>query len=159
MRPFSIAISLLFFLFAAITSFAADEPAAKVALLPQHEGQRQLNAAEQATLRGLAMDLVKSSNFNTVDHPEILKLSVPAVHERYRRLVAGDCLVVTFDQPVTVQTLGGEMAVFEIIVGLGESNFVHTLFTIDRDGRVVGHGKYSGTILLELRKAAASGSR
>ena len=50
-------------------------------------------------LRKLAVEFVQSSNFNTAAHPRILKLSVATIQDHYRRVVAGDCLIVTYDRP------------------------------------------------------------
>ncbi len=149
-----IAVTILV-LFTAASSIAADQPAASVAVHRADAEPGRMGPADQAALAGLAMDLVRSSNFNTVRHPEILKQSVPAIHGHYRRVAAGECLVVTYDEPVAVATVGGELSVFEIVVGLGDQDFAYTLFTVDREGRVVGHGKYSGTVLLDLRTRAA----
>ena len=105
-------------------------------------------------LRKLAVEFVQSSNFNTVAHARILKLSVATVQDHYRRAVAGDCLIVTYERPVPFRTVGGEVSVVEIVIGLGRGDYADALFTIDESGRVVEHGKYSGLIGIELRKAA-----
>ena len=107
-------------------------------------------------LRKLAVEFVQSSNFNTAAHPRILKLSVATIQDHYRRVVAGDCLIVTYDRPVRFRTVGGEVSVVEIVVGLGRPDYADALFTIDESGRVVEHGKYSGLIGIELRKTASA---
>ena len=68
-------------------------------------------------------------------------------------MVAGDCLVITYDHPIKVHTVGGDVSAFEIVIGLNRPDYADDLFTIDDLGRVVGHGKYSGGIGIELRKA------
>lgn len=155
----SLIVVTIVVLFTAAASIAADQPGAAVTMHRHDKVPIRLSAVDQAALAGLAMDLVRSSNFNTVSHPEILKQNVPAIHGDYRRVAAGDCLVVTYDEPVTAATVGGELTVFEVVVGLGDQDFANTLFTVDREGRVVGHGKYSGVVLLELRKTAAVNAR
>ncbi|HTO11859.1 MAG TPA: hypothetical protein VMQ51_09825 [Candidatus Binatia bacterium] len=105
-------------------------------------------------LRKLAVEFVQSSNFNTATHARILNQSVSATQDQYRRAVAGDCLIVTYDRPVRLRTVGGEVSLVEIVVGLGRADYADGLFTIDESGRVIGHGKYSGSIATELRKAA-----
>lgn len=107
-------------------------------------------------LRRLAVELVQSSNFNTAAHPRILNLSVAAIQDHYRRVVAGDCLIVTYERPVRFRTVGGEVSVVEIVIGLGRREYADALFTIDETSRVIEHGKYSGAIGIELRKAASA---
>jgi hypothetical protein len=133
-------------------SAVAGEQTGTVAL-QFHRGGKPTKAAE-GTLRMLGMELLKSSSFNTAAHPGILKQSVPAIQDRYRRVVAGDCLVITYVSPVKVRTIGGEVSVFEIVIGLAHPDSADALFTIDDGGRVVAHEKYSGRIAMELRKAA-----
>ena len=119
----------------------------------RQDGRSRPTSAEEDTLRKLAMEFLKSSNFNTVAHADILKQSVPAIQARYRQVVAGACLIITYDHPVTVRTVGGNVSVFEIVIGLGRPDYADALFTIDEQGRVVGHGKYSGGIGIKLRRA------
>ena len=141
------ALAALLVLLAVSTSDAADA----VATL-RLQGQSR---PADATVRDLAVELVKSSNFNTVAHASVLKQSVPALQARYRRVVAGDCLVVTYPSPVKIRTVGGEVTVFEIVVSLEREDRTSELFTIDAQGRVVGHGKYSGGIAIDLRRAVS----
>jgi hypothetical protein len=70
--------------------------------------------------------------------------------------VAGNCLIITYNSPVKVRTVGGEVSVLEIVIGLARPDSAEGLFTIDHGGRIVAHEKYSGRIAMELRKAAAS---
>jgi len=134
------------------TCAVAGEPAGTVSL--RQHGRSNATKAVEDTLRKLGVELLKSSNFNTAAHRGILKQSVPAIQDRYRRVVAGDCLVITYDSPVKVRTVGGEVALFEIVIGLAHPDYADALFTIDDDGRVVAHEKYSGRTAMELRKAA-----
>jgi hypothetical protein len=103
----------------------------------------------------LAAELVESSNFNSHHRPELVG-SIPEVHDRYRQVAAGNNLVVTYAEPVQFETVGGPLWVLEIVIGLGSPDRVDALFTIDNAGRVVAHEKYSGTLAVELRQAAAA---
>ena len=58
--------------------------------------------------------------------------------------------------PVKVRTVGGEVSVFEIVIGLAHPDSADALFTIDDEGRIVAHEKYSGRIAMELRKAVTA---
>src|SRR2546425_10945706 len=148
------AIRALALLLAVTTWAVSGEPAGTV-VLHQNGRSRDARAVEDA-LRKLGMDLLRSSNFNTTAHRAILNQSIPAIQDRYRQVVAGDCLIITYDHPVTMQTVGGDVSVFEIVIGLGRPDYADALFTIDNDGRVVAHGKYGGRIAIELRKAVSA---
>jgi hypothetical protein len=110
--------------------------------------------ANAAALGKLAARLVESSNFNSYHRPGDLGLSIPEIHDLYRRVAAGNTLVVTYPSPVKFVTVGGDLWVLEIVLGLGRDDRVDALFTIDNAGRVVAHAKYSGTLAVELRQAA-----
>src|SRR5438477_12330590 len=71
-------------------------------------GQPTGSSADE--LRKLAVELVQSSSFNTATHAKILNLSVAAIQDQYRRAVAGDCLIVTYDRPMRLRTVGGDVA-------------------------------------------------
>ncbi len=144
-----------FVLLLGTTTYAqSGEPTGTVVL--HHHGRSKPTEAAENTLRKLGVELLKSSNLNTAAHPGILKKSVPTIQDRYRRVVAGDCLVITYDSPVKVRTVGGEVSVFEIVIGLAHPDYADAVFTIDEHGRVVAHEKYSGRTAMELRKAVDS---
>jgi hypothetical protein len=102
----------------------------------------------------LAVALVGSSSFNSAAHPDVLKQTVPDVQARYRQVVADTCLVLSYQTPVTIETMGGDVRVFEIVIGLGHTDRADAVFTIDESGRVVAHEKYSGYLAAKLREAA-----
>jgi len=118
-----------------------------------HGASEPAKAAADAVGK-LAAELVESSNFNSYTRPEVLKQSIPEIQDHYRRVAAGNSLVITYASPVKFRTVGGELWVFEIVVGLGRPDQVDALFTIDNAGRVVAHEKYSGALAVRLRKAA-----
>lgn len=129
-----------------------SKPAAQV-VLQRGGASAAIDGLTQDKLRGLAIRYLESSNFNTVTHPQILKQNVPAIQERYRRILAGDYLLISYPEPVVVQTVGGEVPTYEIVIGLGRADYAEGLITIDPQGRVVSHGKYSGIVGIELRQA------
>ena len=144
-------VALILCLAGASVDGAADEATGTVTLrLGGHV--KPVKGAED-TLRKLAVDFVRSSNFNTVAHTRVLNLTVPMIQEHYRRVIAGDYLVVTCDRPVTIRTVGGDVSMVEIVIGLNRPDYADALFTIDSQARVVEHGKYSGGIGIDLRRA------
>lgn len=97
-----------------------------------------------------AVELLESSQFNSRsprwnwDSAKIL--------EEHRQVMTGRNLVVTFRQPQKVATMGGEVSVRQIVIGLDRPDYANSLHTIDEEGRVVGHGKYSGQLCIEFLK-------
>ncbi len=76
----------------------------------------------------------------------------------YRKTVSGKYLLVSFKQPRKFKTVGGEINVREIIIGLNRPDYASSLYTIDDEGRIVAHTKYSGPLcvgLLEFVKRIA----
>ena len=103
------------------------------------------------TLYSNAVELLKSSNFNSGNpaaRPQHMDIS--DVQEDYRLEVSGKYLLISFTEPHNIKTVGGEVSVREIVVGLNENFGRNELFTIDDEGRVVSHAKYSGAILVKL---------
>jgi hypothetical protein len=84
----------------------------------------------------------------------VVGLGISEVQARYRQVAAGSNLVVTYAAPVQFHTVGGDLWVIEIVIGLGGAERVDALFTIDNASRVVAHEKYSGSLAVELRRAA-----
>ena len=119
--------------------------------LELHYGRdTQLSDAQQEALRSIALRLLESSNFNSQRHRDILKKTQTEVHAAYRKTLAGRYLVVTFETPRPIDTVGGAVVTREIVVGLNRPDYADALFTIDGEGRVVLHGKYSGGLCIEL---------
>src|SRR5206468_2347595 len=96
------------------------------------------------TLCSKAVDLLETSNFNW---------SISKLHEEYRQTVSGKYLIVSFKAPRRFATVAGEVSVGEIVIGLNRPDYASALFTIDDEGRVVGHAKYDGPKCIELLNA------
>ena len=117
-----------------------------------HHGTIEVATGPVERLRNIGVELLKSSNFNTALHPNVMHESVPTVHDHYRRAVSGDCMIIGYGHPVRVGTVGGEVIVYEIIIGLSRPDYADAVFTIDDEGRIVEYGKFDGRIAIELRK-------
>ena len=136
---------------------AAGPAPADVVMVPLHlPDPIQPGRRAESALEDLAGALLASSSLNSADEPDALGQSVPAIQARYRQVVAGNCLILTYASPVTIETMGGDVSVHEIVIGLARPDQADALFTIDAAGRVVAHEKYSGAIAVELRRAADS---
>lgn len=111
-----------------------------------------LDAKAASAVRPSALRLLQSSNFNSEGHREILNATPQSVHAAYRKALAGRYLVVTYELPRIVRTIGGDVDVLEVVVGLDRSDHVDSLFTVDSEGRVASHAKYNGTEAIEVLK-------
>lgn len=116
----------------------------------RYPGEQNLGEKQQAALRSATLRLLATSNFNSEQHRDRLKATPAQIHSAYRKTVAGRYLVVSFDTPQRIRTVGGNLVVLEIVVGLNRPDRADSLFTIDAQGRVVLHGKYAGGMCIEL---------
>jgi hypothetical protein len=121
-------------------------------IIVNYPGARHLDAATQKLLQVMAVDLLKTSNFNSLTHSKLLQSKIPAIQQRYRKAISGHYIVISFDQEQNFMTVGGNVEVFEIVIGLNSPEYADSLFTIDPNGRVVEHAKFSGAKCMELLK-------
>ncbi len=113
--------------------------------------QLKLTTTEAAALYQQALEILKSSNFNTRQPNGPLPNDIPATQDGYRATVAsGRYLLITFKNPVTVETLGGQVIAREIVIGLNRPDYAQDLYTIDDESRLVRHGKYDGALCVQL---------
>ena len=106
-----------------------------------------------STVRNKVLDLLKTSNFNSKDHAgPVFPGGTGRVHRRYRTTIGGHYLVVTFPKPRHFELKRSKVTAIEVIVGLNNPKHADALFTIDPDGRVVEHSKYSGELATDLVK-------
>ena len=111
---------------------------------------RVLDEKAETEIRSLALRLLGTSNFNSERHRDIMKATPQGTHARYRRAVAGRYVLVSFEKARRIKTVGGEVEVVEVVIGLNRPEFAESLFTIDGEGRVVAHGKHSGVVAVGL---------
>jgi len=146
-----------FLIFAALTTATGRGEDTPVLELHDSEGVRALDANALPHIRDSALHLLETSNFNSIRHRDILKATPTSTHVAYRKTVAGRYLLVSFDTPRRIKTIGGEVDVLEIVIGLNRPDYADSLFTIDREGRVVAHQKYSGADGVELLRVIEAG--
>jgi len=115
------------------------------------------------TLYSEALELLETSNFNS---PSGVWQggSIAQVQEHYRQTISGKYLLVSLKESQKIMTAGGEVIVREIVIGLNRpdciaivegvsyADYASSLFTIDDEGRIVEHSKYSGPTCIELMK-------
>ncbi len=95
-----------------------------------------------------ALEVLVSSNFNS--HAPGWEWDVSEILEGYRETLSGGHFLVSFKEPQKIQTVGGEVGIREIVIGLNGREYASSLYTIDDEGRVVGHAKYSGPLCVEF---------
>lgn len=145
---------ILVLLILAISSLPAEEPKQTATAKPGYTvtlryGQPIALAPESVqVLYAKAVELLESSNFNS--HAPRWEWNISQLHDDYRQSVAGKYLLISFPASQKIKSVGGELSVREIVIGLNRSDYASSLFTIDDEGRIVGHGKYSGGLCIEL---------
>ena len=156
MRTFPV-IALLLLAFAA--TCGADESAVRVELC--RPDAKELTPQAPAKVVAWAELLVKSAVYSTTNQGETtFKQSIAQIQDRYRTMVRGHYLVVSYQQPMTFNTQGGAVTAIEIVVGLDPSvPYASGLFTIDPQGRTVMYGKFSASRPPELAPAATPNVR
>jgi hypothetical protein len=100
-----------------------------------------------------AVILLKSSNFDSVknnrgwDDPEF---KVHALQEHYRQTIAADkYLVISFKEPLKMETVGGMVIANEIITEINRTASIG-LYTVDDENRLVGHEMFNGSRFAKL---------
>ena len=130
------------------TSLAAEA----VPSIELHWPGKQIALAEKTReqLSHQAVRLVESSNFHSDPGDEHHIFTRSGVHSSYRREIAGRYLLVSFPTPRKFKTVGGDITVAEVVVGLNRDDYASNLFTIDEDGRIIGHSKFAGELCIQI---------
>jgi hypothetical protein len=118
------------------------------------QGVKQaLSEEDQNKIIEQALELLKTSNFHSGkgDKHKIFKLH--RIQNDYRATVSGKYLVCRFQPGKMVMTHGGDIFVSEIVIGLNRDDYASDLFTVDADGTIVGHAKYSGELCIKILHA------
>ena len=128
---------------ATLSSASSSDSAVKL-----HYGKEiKLTEAATLTLCSNAVRLLETANFNSRQPPDSsLEWSISKTQESYRQTVSGNYLLVSYKEVRRIKTLGGDVAVREIVIGLNRPDLASMLFTIDDEGRIVGYGKYAGPL-------------
>lgn len=123
-------------------------------LVELHFRNKQVVLTEPGQQRAsrLAMQLLETSNFHSGPGDKYHMFTLSDTQRKYRQVVAGKFLLVSFPEPRKVTTIGGEIVVSEIVLGLNRDDYAMGLFTIDATGSVVAHSKYSGVHCVEILK-------
>jgi len=118
-----------------------------------HGIKQELSEADQSKLFERALELLKTSNLHSGKGDEFNLFTLHVVQNNYRATVSGRFLVCRFQPGKKVTTVGGEIFVSEIVIGLNRDDYAFGLFTVDADGSVVEHAKYSGDLSIKILHA------
>jgi hypothetical protein len=109
-----------------------------------------------ARLRQQLTSLLKSSNFNSGPGDKYRIFTSSGLQQDYRDAIAtGEYLLMTLSPAQKISTIGGEVTVAEIVVGMRSPGSKNSVFTIDESGTIICHAKYSGEVYMELKKTVA----
>lgn len=146
---------ILVFCTSLLVGITTPSHAAEIALAELHLAGKPpvLSEKGQQALCQQAIQLVETSNFHSDPGDQFHIFKLPQVQSDYRREVAGKFLLIAFSTPRKIKTIGGEITVSEIVVGLNRDDYASSLFTIDESGRVLGHAKYAGERCIQLLNA------
>jgi len=95
--------------------------------------------------------MLKSSNFNSSKYSTRewtewgtdTETEIHTIQEDYRLAIALDeYLVVSFNKPLKIETVGGIVIASEIVASLSKHQIA--LYTIDDEGRLISHAMFSG---------------
>jgi len=118
-----------------------------------HGIKQELSESVQNKLLEQALELLKTSNFHSGKGDKNNLFTLYGVQNDYRATVSGRFLVCRFQPSKKVTTVGGDIFVSEIVIGLNRDDYASRLFTVDQDGSVVGHAKYSGDLCIKILQA------
>jgi hypothetical protein len=137
-----------------LQTVCAEDSLSVIRVLSQNR-QIALSEDTQQRVRQQVADLVRSSSFvSSSDAHHIFTFA--GVQQDYRDVVAtGEYLLLIFSSPQKFTTGAGEITAAEIVVGLHSPGGQNCLFTIDEQGRIVSHAKYSGMVLMSLKDTLA----
>lgn len=145
-------LALLALALIASLASAADteesQPKIAASVVLRYPGTKALGADDAQRLKAKALEVVHTSNFNST--APRWEWDEARTNLEYGAAVSRKHLLVTFPTPQTIETLGGKVGVKEIIIGLNNAQYANSLHTIDSNGRIVGHAKYSGVLCIEL---------
>ena len=135
-------------LLVALTSVATADDAPDVEL--HWSGRTLATPGARDDVLQVALRVLQTSNLHSgpEDAQRIFKTADVQAH--YRKEVSGRYLLVSFPTAQWMHTVGGQIRVSQIVIGLNLEEYASSLFTIDDSGRIVEHAKYSGVACVEL---------
>lgn len=125
-------------------------PSKGITVVLRYGTEKTLSQESRQVLYRKAMDLLESSNFNS--RTPLWDWNLTDILEGYRKTVSRDYVLISFAETRRIKTVGGDLVVKEVLIGLSGLDYASPLYTIDEELRIVGHTKYSGIQCIELLK-------
>jgi hypothetical protein len=136
-------------LISASALFAEGSPEfEKSAVVLRYSGNVILNHDDARTLFNKSVEILQSSNFNS-STPR-WQWDEAKIGLEHGRSVSGKHVLITFNEPERIETVGGYVSARELVIGLNGAEVASPVHTVDADGKVVGHSKYLGQLCIEL---------
>lgn len=133
--------------------FAEESPEfERASVVLRYSGNIALTDDEARKIFSKSMEILRSSNFNSAK-PK-WEWDSAKINLEYGRAVSGRHVLVSFGEPKIIKTLGGDIAVRELVIGLNGSQYASSVHTVDGQGKVVGHAKYLGQLCVEMQELA-----
>jgi hypothetical protein len=147
----NIGLAALVLIIAAPDVFAEDSPDFETsAVVLRYSGNISLNHDDARKIFEKSIEILQSSNFNS-SNPK-WEWDEAKVNLQYGRAVSGRHVLVTLNKPQTIKTLGGDITVRELIIGLNGSQYASSVHTVDGQGKLIGHAKYLGQLCTEIQE-------
>jgi hypothetical protein len=126
---------------------AAQQPTSSQVELRYH-GLRKLETEDSRRLEAKAVEILRSSEFNS--SAPMWAWDESAIEKQYRQALEGDHFIVTYTPELEMSTGGGKVSVKMLVIGLLGTQYASSLHTVDGSGRIVGHAKYSGDLCIQM---------
>jgi hypothetical protein len=150
-----VGLATLLLIVKASTLFAEDLPEFETsAVVLRYPGNISLNHDDARKIFEKSIEILQSSNFNS-SNPK-WDWDEAKINLEYGRAVSGRHVLVTFSKPEIIKTIGGDITVRELVIGLNGSQYASSVHTVDIQGRVIGHAKYLGQLCIEIQELADS---
>jgi hypothetical protein len=147
------ALSALLLVASSSVLFAADSPEfEKSSVVLRHAASISLDHDEARQVFDKALEILQSSNFNSAN-PR-WEWDEANLNLEYGRAVSGRHVLITFGTPEIIKTIGGDITVRELVIGLNSSQYASSVHTVDDQGKVIGHAKYLGLLCIEIQELA-----
>ena len=133
--------------------FAEESPEfERSSVVLRYSGNIALTDDEARKIFRKSIEILQSSNFNSAN-PK-WAWDTAKINLEYGRAVSGRHVLVSFGEPKIIKTIGGDIAVRELVIGLNGSQYASSVHTVDGQGKVVGHAKYLGQLCIEIQELA-----
>jgi hypothetical protein len=148
-----IALTSLLLIISASALSTEDSPDFdKSAVVLRYSGNVPLSHDDARKLFRKSIEILQSSNFNS-SNPK-WEWDEAKINLEYGRAVSSRHVLVTFGKSQALKTIGGDITVRELVIGLNGSQYASSVHTVDNKGKVIGHAKYLGQLCVEIQEMA-----